>query len=198
MKIQQQKLPFDHVVIDDMYTQDEMGLIWKEIDFLTPKMQSAESIGTAAVYEDGQLKKHANGLILDSVYTNRNISDILRLNRKLFSPEVVQAVSACHPFFEFINICNYDSTLLNCYGEGDYYNSHRDAAVLTAVTFFVTDGVTGGEFCFTDFDHKVEVKNNRTVIFPSVIKHAAGIVHTSKEGAHRYSMAQFLFMHCVS
>lgn len=197
MKIEIQKTPFEYIVIDDMYTKDELTLIWNEIDFLTPKLNTAEVLGTSATDEDGRYKKQAHGLILDNIYPHRSISDILQLNRKLFSVDVVEKAIECHPFFAFMKICNYDSTLLNCYRDGDYYDSHRDSAVLSAVTFFVTEGVTGGDFHFTDYDnYTVEAKNNRTIIFPSVISHSVDVVNVEKEGQARYSMAQFLFMTC--
>ena len=35
MKIIQNKLPFPHVIVEDMYTEEELFHIWRELDFLT-------------------------------------------------------------------------------------------------------------------------------------------------------------------
>lgn len=193
MKIQLMKTPFEHVIIDDMYTDDELKLIWREIEFLTPKMWTPET-ALAAMDENGY-KKTAKGIPLDVVYAQRSVSDILTLNRKWFDDEVVSELVKCHPFYGFMEICNSDTTLLNCYRDGDYYRSHRDLATLSAVTFFVTEGVTGGDFHFTDHNnYTIESKNNRAVIFPSAIRHSVDVVHTQNETQGRYSMAQFFSM----
>jgi hypothetical protein len=195
MNIQLIKEPFGYIVIDDMYTDEELELIWREIDFLTPKLKSPEETGSAIDVELNDYKKKASALFLDAVYSQREVSDILTLNRKLFSDEIITAGKSLHPIYGFMDLCNHDTTLLNRYVDGGYYAPHRDVAVLTAVTFFI-DGVgfTGGDFQFTDYNYSVEQKNNRTIIFPSPARHAVSKIKVPENGKGRYSMAQFIMM----
>lgn len=197
MIIQPQKAPFEHLIIDDVYTEDELKLIWSEIDFLTPNLLTPEGSGSAAVETDGGVtyRKRGSSIFVDSVFSNRKFSNILTLNRKIFEPEIIKAAKELHPFMGFMEYSNFDVTLLNRYENGDYYKPHTDLCVLSAITFFIDDaGFSGGEFQFSDYGHSVEQKNNRTIIFPGLIKHSVDEVVLNENSKGRYSMAQFLSM----
>jgi len=195
MNIITNKTPFEYIVIDDMYSEDELKLIWREIDFLTPKMKTPAQTGSAIDASNNSYKKNANGLFLDAVYSDRSVSDLLTLNRKLFDEEIINEGKKLHPIFGFMDFCNSDTTLLNHYTNGGYYAPHRDVAVLSSVTFFIDDvGFTGGQFEFTDYNVQIEQKNNRTVLFPSTVRHSVTQVQVPHNGKGRYSMAQFLMM----
>jgi hypothetical protein len=196
MNIQTFKHPFEHLVVDDMYTPDELCLIWRELDFLTGKMLGAEHTGTAIDASDRRLK-HNKGLFLDEVYNMRHISDILSLNRRALSPEIIASAESLHPFFKGIAMTNSDTTLISYYEDDDEYGAHHDESVYSAVTFFFREPAcfSGGDFHFSDFDYLVERKSNRMVLFPGFINHRVTPIkmHRSGPGLGRYSMAQFMF-----
>lgn len=180
---------FFYTVIDDMYSQHEMALMQKEIEFLQLIKQSPEKTSTAR--KNGNLLKTGSGIFLDEVYANRSMSVILNLNRRLFSEEVTRTLDQQNCFYHHIRKSNKDTTLINFYGNTCKYDPHSDRAVFTALTFFKIGRFSGGEFCFPVDDVVIEPVCGRVVIFPGCVIHAAKPV-IADEGNYRVTMAQFL------
>ena len=55
--------PFPHVIYKDFYTDEELNLIWEELDFYTKKDKLLEAKGYGGVVE----KTNAKALWLDRV-----------------------------------------------------------------------------------------------------------------------------------
>jgi hypothetical protein len=193
MLIQKMIEPFEHVVIDDVYTEDELALIWRELYFLRGKFEQPSETGSAIA--EGITLKTNTALFIDGIYTDRKFSDILSVNRKVFGVTVLDALAELHPAYGVARWCDSDYTVLNYYGDNNYYHAHSDVSVFTFITFLVQQslGYSGGNFLFPDFDYTIEQKNNRLVIFPGCIRHQVTEVKLKtpvSEG--RFSMAQFL------
>lgn len=202
MRIQTFKAPVEHIVIDDVYSEDELRLIFRELDFLTApnKLLKPDDSGTA--YDDAnEPLKNNGGLFLDDVYCRREISDILTLNRRIFAPEIVEAYAGLHPSYRHLQNCGVDRTLVSYYEDGGYYKPHPDICVVTAVTWFFREPkqFDGGVLSFSDFDYPIELRNNRCVMFPSAIYHSVDTVRMNEpagacSGNGRYAMSQFITM----
>ena len=164
--------PIPYLIIDNTFSIDEQNLIYKELEFLQPKLLGAEHTGPS-LYEDGSSKKKNTGVFLDALFTNREFSDILRINRKLFNKEVRQAAVKCHPAYGLINSTSSDSTLISYYEDTDHYAPHIDYSITTMVSWFfkTPKNFEGGEFIFSDYNIKIEPVNNRTVLFLSCYRH---------------------------
>jgi len=194
MKFTIVKDPIPFLIIDDTYDKDEQVKIFKELDFLSEKLITPEQTGSAK-NDNGELKKNT-GLFLDSVYNNRNVSDILTVNRKIFSQEVKDEICKCHYAYNQYRIINYDNTLISYYDDASSYFSHSDNSVITSVTWFFKTprNFTGGDFTFTDFNKQVELKNNRTVIFFGCYKHEVSEVKIKDRAvpfSGRFTISQF-------
>jgi Rps23 Pro-64 3,4-dihydroxylase Tpa1-like proline 4-hydroxylase len=189
--------PFEHLIIDDFFTEEELVRVWREIDFLAPKLAPPAKTYTSTD-KNGTHLKAGSGLMLDEVYAQRGASDILQINRKLFSPEVLNAFASLHPAYAHCHMCDLDNTLLNCYRNGDYYNSHTDKALFSTVTFMFREprAFEGGDFVFTDYAHTVETVPNRVVMFPGCISHEVTPLSTNTDDLQlaRYSLAGFMFV----
>ena len=201
MNIQPHKLPFEHIVVDDLFTKDELELMWKELDFLDGKLLPPRETGSAYIVKengDKQLLKQNKAIYLDKVFSceHREMSNILKINRKVFHKEIVDAAMKLHPFYELISVTNFDNTLINYYEDNDYYEPHKDVAIFTSVTFLHREPkqYTGGDFVFADYDHVVESKLNRMILFPSIITHSVTPIKmlTDEPGYGRYSMTVFV------
>ena len=184
-------------IIDDFYTKEECDLIWQELCFLNSsqfKLVEPENTGTAKNL-DGEILKKNKGIFLDSVYYLRNFSNILTLNRKVFSLE--PSLSKQSYFFKYLKESNQDTTLIQYYENSDYYKSHHDNCLITAISWFYQNPklFSGGDLIFTD-DIKVECKHNRLVIFPSIINHEVQQVTLDQnflnQNLGRYSITQFI------
>lgn len=197
MKIQIFKEPFEFIVIDDFYTDEELAGIWQELDFLTPKLKDPSQTGSATD-SDGNLLKRNKGIFLDSSYNDRTISNILSVNRKIFSKEIVKVFDENYgPLFKLYKNSNFDSTLVNYYEKSDYYEPHEDLSIFTALTMLYKEpkNFTGGDLIFPGYDVTIECRSNRLVIFPSMTAHAVNSVNLTKSldgNFGRYSIAQFI------
>lgn len=187
----------EYIVIDDFYNIRELELIWREIKFLTPKLMGPEHTNSAT--ENGQLLKKNTGIFLDEVYANRDASDILTLNRKLWSTEIISEVEKISPWWKLLAASNADTTLLNYYQDQEYYKPHTDHAMITAITVLYSDpqNFTGGDFVFADYNITIPCRSNSLIIFPSVVNHGVTpvrLVDETREFSGRYSIAQFVFL----
>lgn len=185
-------------VVEDFYNEKELGLIWKELDFLTNNGKLLPPHKTGAARDNkGNLQKQNKALFLDEYYTNRNFSNILNVNRKIWNI-VNRDFIKSNLMFRYLHSCNEDTTLLNYYENGDYYLPHHDASVYTVITYFFKDpkSFTGGNLKLNDWDIEIEIKNNMVVYMPSVYIHEVTpiVMEENKTGFGRYSMSQFLFV----
>ena len=188
------------LIIDDMYTEEELGLIWNELEFLTSPRRLLDAKSTnAATGDDGQYAKTATGVYLDAFYGDRKFSDIMAVNRKLFSDEVYKHATQLSIFYGLLRTTNTDHTLINYYDNSQEYEAHVDGTVFTAVTTFFKEPAQfeGGDLVFPQVELVVEKKHNRLVMFPGSLQHAVTPVKMADtyqpfSGYGRYAMAQFL------
>ena len=63
--------------------------------------------------------------------------------------------------------------MVSFYSDDDYYDTHYDSPAWTCLIWMVKEPkfFDGGDFELTDINHKIELKNNRMVIFPSCFNH---------------------------
>ena len=209
MKIIQNKLPFPHVIVEDMYTEEELFHIWRELDFLTysTKMLKPRETGSAFDVETKQDLKQNLGLHLDELYSRRELSSILQINRKALGDLVWDSLIETDFSFKNLETCNSDSTLISYYEEGDYYKPHRDVSSYTALTWFYRQPkqFDGGDMYFPEYNHTIEIRNNMTVYFLSGVMHQVKPVRMKFQpivddfgalsGNGRYCMSQFLLNH---
>ena len=178
-----------YILVDNFFTTQELETVTQEITDLKRFSLCAEKTGTARD-EQKNLKKTGKGLFLDELYiNNREASDILTINRKVFAPEIQEYAARFDIIFEFIKESNKDSTLLNYYTEGQSYAPHKDQARISSVTFLRQGEFKGGEFSFPEQGVIIEAVHNRMVIFPSCTTHSALPVHGD---GTRISIAQFI------
>lgn len=194
MKFTVVKEPIPFLIIDDTYNREEQIQIYNELDFLMDKLEGPEHTGSAL--NNGERKNNV-GVFLESAYSDRNLSNILTNNRKLFCDEVKDKIFECHPAYGLLNNTNNDHTLVSYYGDGGSYFSHKDLSAITIVTWFFKSpkNFTGGEFKFTDYNLDIEVKNNRSVMFFSCYPHEVtnvNIIDDSVPGSGRFTISNFL------
>tara|TARA_B100000131_G_scaffold175530_1_gene169598 strand:+ start:138 stop:818 length:681 start_codon:yes stop_codon:yes gene_type:complete len=212
---------FPYIVIDNFYNKNELDLIWRELDFLLDGDKFDSLAGSAT--RNGKPLSNKKGLFLDSIYKNRKISNILTCNRKLFNNIRSICNSSESWFFRYIN-GNYDNTILSYYEDEDYYDSHSDQSIMTSLTWLYKEPkkFEGGDLYFKDninnfsgyskyysdftqlsdrkspssYLEKIEVKNNRMLIFPGMIPHQVDSVKMDSEyrgkGLGRFVIANLM------
>lgn len=201
-KVFLKKEPFPHAIIEDFYTNDELSLIWKELDFLTSPnklIKSGKEIGTAKDKISSNIKSDSLGLNLDDIYKDRKYSDILSITDKIYNPNLLDAISQLSPLFGHVRNLNYSNTKIKYYEDYEGYQSHIDTARFTAISYFIKDSKAfdGGELYFKDFDYTFIPKNNSFIFFCGAIEHEVKKVIFKEfdkklSGKGRYSITKFM------
>jgi hypothetical protein len=195
--------PFHYIEIKNLYTKEEKKEMLIEMMYLgkNNKLRSPEETGSAS--NDGVFLKQNKGVFIDEVYSDRRFSDILRLNRRplhiLFgkthnTPEPTTLTDS----WIFNNIeLNSDTTLLSYYEDGDYYEAHRDTAMVTIIdwNYLEPKNFTGGDLIFPYYDnHTIKVSLTSTYVFISNIAHYVSPIKIIDKGikqSGRFSLACF-------
>lgn len=202
MKVIHNNNPFPFIIIENIYNNEELKLIWEELNFIcySHKLENPEDTGSA-VDTQGNLLKNNKSIFLDDIYSDRKFSNILSVNRKIFdfSSEIFRSSESW--FFRNL-MSNMDTTLISYYESGGYYRKHIDASLATCLTWFYQEPkkFEGGNIIlnYEDCNIEIEVENNKCLIFPSIIHHTVSDVimnnneTNSKNG--RFCMTQFLHL----
>lgn len=195
-------LPFPHLIIRNTFNEEELKLIWRELEFLNSpfKLERPSVNGTAIDQNTGLSLSNNFSIWLDGVYNNRSVSDILRINEKVVNYGIREAFASMSPLLRHIITENMQyTTKIRYYETGEYYRGHVDTARFTAVSYFYKEpkSFTGGDFHFDDYDYTIPIENNMTILFVGSITHSTTelIMTDNKErfsGFGRYAMTQFL------
>ena len=196
IKIFNDEIPY--IIIDNYYDEQELRLIWEELHFLgyPHKLKRATLESGGATGDAGELLKHNFHRYMDRIYSERELSNILTVNRKLFDDDC--KILRQHPHWFFQNVTfNKDFTQVAYYENNDHYEEHHDSATLTALTWLYKEPkrFSGGDLFLHSGKIKIGCVNNRTLIFPSMIKHSVNEIHMSQENLEkrlgRYVITQF-------
>ena len=153
--------PFPHMIVENFYNDDELKLILEELDFYTKdgKLYDAHEFGGVVD------KTNSRAIWLDKVFIKkyRSLSNILRVNRKLFDSAVLDAFSSVHDCCSIAKFCNHDTTKVRYYHDGDYYEPHTDRTVqFLGFSYFYREPkkFEGGELIFPKYDYTFNCDNN--------------------------------------
>ena len=195
--------PFPHLIIDNFYNEEELELIWEELNYYTKpgKLFEAENYGGVVGYTS------AKAIVLDSVYRNfsksggnnyRPLSNILTVNRKLFKSGVLDVFSEIHDCCILANQSNSDTTKVRYYHNGDSYDPHTDRPFhFLAFSYFYKEPkkFEGGELYFPRYDYEISCDNNSMIIFPGWVEHGVKEVKIDDsdyfDGYGRYAITSF-------
>lgn len=170
--------PFPHAIIEDFYSEQEIEIIWKELNYLTSPNKmifSGNELGTAKDSFSQTVKSNSYGINLDDFFTQKSFSDILIITDKIFNASLLNEIASIHPLMGHVKSLNYSNTKLKYYEDTEEYTSHTDVSRFTMTSYFFKEPkqFTGGDLYFEDFDYTVKIKNNMVVFFCGSIKHAS-------------------------
>ena len=188
--------PFPHLIIENFYNKEELELVWEEFKFLTKpnKLLEAKDYGGVVTHTN------SHALILDEVYSKRyrKLSNILTVNRKLFTSDILDLFAEIEDCCSIAKDCNYDVTKVRYYHDGEYYKPHIDRAFhFLAFSYFNREPkkFSGGELYFPKYEYKYGCENNSMIIFPGWVEHGVNEVKIKDsdyyDGYGRYSITNF-------
>ena len=194
--------PFPHLIVDNFYDDKELELIWEELKFYTKPGKLLEAKDFGGVVD----KTNSHAIALDSVYMNdenrgvnyRNLSNILTVNRKLFTSGVLDAFAKIHECCWIAPMSNFDITKVRYYHNKEYYGAHADISFqFLAFSYFYKEPkkFTGGELFFPRHNYELTCENNSLIILPGWVKHGVKEVKIEDsnyyDGWGRYSITSF-------
>jgi hypothetical protein len=195
------EFPFPHLTIENFYNDEELELIWEELNFYTKsnKLLPTEKYGGVVGFTESK------GLMLDDIYKNhgedknyRNISNILTVNRKLFTSGVLDVFSEIHDCCCIANKSNHDITKVRYYHDGEGYKPHTDKGFqFLAFSYFYKEPkkFEGGQLYFPKYDYEIPCDNNSMIIFPGWVEHGVREVSIKEsdyfDGYGRYAITSF-------
>jgi hypothetical protein len=197
------KLPV--MIIDRFYDKHAEEKIMQELLFLNNdgnKLKDPPNSGSAwnpdeSVPSGKRYLKKNKAHSLDAIYLDRNVSNILVENRKLFSSDVTDELMKAHPIFRYLKFANSDASLVSYYEDQDYYEPHRDDATITAITYFYKSPkmFSGGNLLLEE-SLEIECISNRCVIFPSITLHSVQPIvlnqNNNEKNCGRFAISQFV------
>jgi Rps23 Pro-64 3,4-dihydroxylase Tpa1-like proline 4-hydroxylase len=170
----------NYILIDDWLPQGVIDDILKELEYLEPLTEPNVMDRYRVV---GHKQSHIT--LVDNHFEDRSKSAILSaFDQYLWSKEFEDEVLN-HPdtaqIFKILPHTEFDSTELQIYGDGGWYTDHKDDATfgeLVVCNLLMCRNpkkFTGGELVVEG--EKIEHKQNRLLIFPSLALHSVEEVH---------------------
>jgi hypothetical protein len=200
MKVNNYYEPFDHLIVDDFLQPSEFNLVFAEALILQTAMKDPSKTGSSVDVISGETiyRKSNVGIFLDSVYADRKYSNILNSFYKIFTEEFLEKIDNKNWLYKkYLPKTNLDYTLLQSYGDGDYYKSHSDEGLITAVTVLhkTPKEYSGGQLTFPEYDdYTVDLKSNQMIMFPSGILHEVLPVKRAKDNfdGNRFTVTKLI------
>ena len=125
---------------------------------------------------------------------DRDISHILKDTTQPYNDKfLTEELKRLSWFYDAWNQTNSDRTFISTYGDGDYYESHKDIAVISIMYWMWREPKTfeGGDLRFPKYDIDVPLKRNMLMIIPSSIEHQ---VTPITSGMGRWCVVKFLYI----
>lgn len=193
MIIQKIIKPFPHLIIENFYNENELKLIWQELDFLT----SANKLIPANL--DGSTS-NSNALsgTIGNIYKDLKYSNIASINQKILHPEIKNAFLSLNELFGHINLINNLFIKIKYYENGHNYPKHQDIARFTGINYLYKEPkkFEGGDLYFNDYNYKIELKNNMFILFLGSLFHSVTPINLNENeyitGNGKYSITNFL------
>jgi Rps23 Pro-64 3,4-dihydroxylase Tpa1-like proline 4-hydroxylase len=162
--------PFPHVVIDNFYDDQELKDIKDELHFLA---KPGKLMPPGRIHGAPGMTTHG-ALMLEEVYSNRKVSDILSIFKKKYTKEFIDSIVNKWPSFEKLRHINSRVTKVRYYHNGEGYVPHIDAnRDFIALSYFHSHPkkFQGGELHCTDYNYTLDCADNTFILLPSYIKH---------------------------
>lgn len=168
----------------------------KELDFIRDNFLGPDQTG-GAVNDEGEYIKKNMGLMHSDFYANPNLSPIFRNTRQYYDDAFLEPLKEQAWFLRYINgnLNSYDVIQMLYYEDSDKYEAHIDSAAITFLCWLhhKPKSFEGGDLIL-EHDSKVECKNNRVLVFPSIAWHEVTPINMAnkKDGYGRYCISNFV------
>jgi Rps23 Pro-64 3,4-dihydroxylase Tpa1-like proline 4-hydroxylase len=166
----------DVAVFDNFYSEEQLEIALNECVSLIPLLLTPDNTASA-VGNNKQLLKRNHGAFIEE-----KSSSVVEIDYKIIKDKsILSSIIQYNSLYRMLTSMNKTSTLLSYYTDGDYYETHTDAAMFTMIVWIYKEPkiFSGGELILYGPDNKeikIECLNNRVVLFPSCTPHSVSKV----------------------
>jgi Rps23 Pro-64 3,4-dihydroxylase Tpa1-like proline 4-hydroxylase len=183
------------VVVDNIYSKEEMDALLVECLSVLPQLQPEEGTSPALDSSGNPMKKNHGAFIADG--KSKMVST---MREKILSQEFKDSIINSNSLYRILYACDKVDTLLSYYGNGDYYDAHVDDSIFTAIMYAYKEPkrFSGGEIKLHSYIEgkvvTIEPYNNRLILFPSVTVHSVNpiVLDNDTGGDGRFAISQFI------
>ena len=187
--------PFPHLIIKNFYNENELKLIWEELNFYTKPDKLLEAKDFGGIVD----ATNSHAIVLDDVYKiNRKLSNILTVTRKIFNSGILDVFSNIHDCCCIAKESNWDCTKVRYYHNGEYYEPHTDKSMQFLAFYYIhkePKKFTGGEVYFPKYNYEYGCDANSIIIFPGWVEHGVKEIKIEDseyyDGWGRYAITNF-------
>ena len=194
--------PFPHIVGNDVWDDEELKLIWEELNYFN----KPGGLRNPAEYGAVVGKTTAKAVALDDVFRDKykNMSNILCLQPNLLkklTPHLKEWSRSHYSLYD-VKSAKRTHTKIRYYHDGEGYDGHTDSIFSYLIFMYIhkePKKFSGGELYFEDFDTEFSCDHNSLIVLPSYIKHGVRPVSIDDQnyydGNGRYAITMFVDFH---
>jgi predicted 2-oxoglutarate/Fe(II)-dependent dioxygenase YbiX len=193
MKIIHNNNPFFNISLENIFSAEELKIIFKEINELKEKFKDPNFTGSATTHSE--ILKKNTGIFLSESETYENLKTIKIIDKcikKISTDNNWKNIA----FKRLFNSLMWGSELVNCYKKNDYYKPHVDNGIFSLI-FFLWDNTSnfeGGDLFFPEYDYLHKCNSNYGILFFSKELHGVTPIIVNEELTERYSIVTFSHM----
>ena len=196
MKIEFVEKPFEHFLLKDIFNEQELEVVTKEIKTIGESAFSKNS----EILNSNKINQDVNrtGFWLTNVYKDfRRYSNIYKIcASKLYGEEALDYFYSVSILGKYIKWSTSDDILITKYQNQDYYERHHDRSSATALIHIWNKDFSfeGGDLLFPEYNYTYKVKNNFGIIFPGCVKHEVNKItcNDNRPGSGRFCITNFI------
>jgi predicted 2-oxoglutarate/Fe(II)-dependent dioxygenase YbiX len=190
MKIIYNDNPFFHIYLENVFSTEELKIIFKEINELKKHFKDSEFTGSASF--NFEILKKNTGMFLAEYKDYENLKTIKIIDK------CIKKISTNNnwknlAFKRLFNSLMWGGELANCYKKNDYYKPHADYGIFSLIFFLWenTSNFEGGDLFFPEYDYLHKCNSNCGILFFSKELHGVTPIIVNEEKSTRYSIVTF-------
>jgi hypothetical protein len=182
--------PFFHISLENVFSTEELKIIFKEINELKKEFKDPEFTGSAN--SNSEILKKNTGIFLVEYKDYENLKTI-KIIDKCIKKISTNSNWENLAFKRLFNSLMWGGELINCYKKNDYYKPHVDNAIFSLIFFLWenTSNFEGGDLFFPEYDYLYKCKKNHGILFFSKELHGVTPIIVNEDKSTRYSIVTF-------
>ena len=191
--------PFPHIIGTDVWDDEELELIWEELNYYNKPGRLRNAIDYGGVVN----KTTAKAIALTAIFKDKysDLSNIISLQPNLLKKLGPHLAKWSKSHYSLYDVGKAKKTYykIRYYHDGDGYGGHTDSPFAYLIFMYFhkePKKFSGGELYFEHFGTEFPCNHNSLIVLPSYVKHGVRPVSIDDQNYHagngRYAITIFL------